>query len=119
MSKDRAKIYYDFLKGYPIEKIKEAFESCISSLKFFPKIAEILEQMNPQPDLSYWPSFEDRPMIEHKEPLNKEEAKAFVSQINSQIDDEERKEVEEREKRFVERKKKLEEQKKQIMEGMN
>jgi hypothetical protein len=114
MSKERAKIYYDFLKSYHIEKIREAFESCISSLKFFPKISEILEQMNPQPDLSYWPSFDDKPMIEHKEPYNpldKEEAKDFISKITNEIDNQENKEKEEREKRFIERKKTLEEQK--------
>lgn len=42
VSKERAKIYFEFLKGYSIEGIKYAIKRAIKELKFFPKISELL-----------------------------------------------------------------------------
>jgi len=43
LSEDRAKIYWDILKNYPDVEIKKAIIRSIRGLKFFPKIAEIIE----------------------------------------------------------------------------
>lgn len=43
LSEDRAKIYWDILKGYSDMKIKKAVIRSIRELKFFPKISEIIE----------------------------------------------------------------------------
>jgi len=44
-SEDRAKIYWEMLKGYDDESIKRAVIKCMRELKFFPKIAEIIEMV--------------------------------------------------------------------------
>jgi len=43
LSEDRAKIYWDILKGYSDLEIKKAVVRSIRELKFFPKIFEIIE----------------------------------------------------------------------------
>jgi len=43
ISEDRAKIYWDMLKGYSDIEIKKAVVGSIRGLKFFPKISEIIE----------------------------------------------------------------------------
>ncbi|MBA7569209.1 hypothetical protein ES695_11590 [Candidatus Atribacteria bacterium 1244-E10-H5-B2] len=45
LSEDRAKIYWDILKGYSDINIKKAVVKSIRGLKFFPKIAEIIEMI--------------------------------------------------------------------------
>jgi len=43
LSEDRAKIYWDILKGYSDINIKKAVIKSMRELKFFPKISEIIE----------------------------------------------------------------------------
>ena len=43
VSEDRAKIYWDMLRGYSDVEIKKAVIGSIRGLKFFPKISEIIE----------------------------------------------------------------------------
>jgi len=43
ISEDRAKIYWDILRGYSDLNIKKAIIRSIRELKFFPKISEIIE----------------------------------------------------------------------------
>ena len=43
ISEDRAKIYWNILKGYSDLEMKKAVIGSIRSLKFFPKISEIIE----------------------------------------------------------------------------
>ena len=43
VNEDRAKIYWDILKGYSDLNIKKAVIRSIRELKFFPKISEIIE----------------------------------------------------------------------------
>lgn len=120
--KERGDLYYEFLGNEDPILLNSVIDEIIRDKQWFPKISEILELIHPKPkevDLSYWPSFNDRPMIEHQEPFNKEEAKAFLGEISNHIKDKERKEVEDRQKGFEERKKMLQEQKKKIMEGLN
>ena len=45
ISEDRAKIYWDILKGYSDLNIKKAVIRSIRELKFFPKISEIIEMI--------------------------------------------------------------------------
>lgn len=45
VSEDRAKIYWDILKGYSDIEIKKAVIRSIRELKFFPKISEIIEMI--------------------------------------------------------------------------
>jgi len=45
VSEDRAKIYWDMLKGYSDLEIKKAVVGSIRELKFFPKISEIIEMI--------------------------------------------------------------------------
>ena len=45
LSEDRAKIYWDILKGYSDMEIKKAVIGSIRELKFFPKISEIIEMI--------------------------------------------------------------------------
>jgi len=45
LSEDRAKIYWDILKGYSDLNIKKAVIRSIRELKFFPKISEIIEMI--------------------------------------------------------------------------
>ena len=45
ISEDRAKIYWDMLKGYSDIEIKKAVVGSIRVLKFFPKISEIIEMI--------------------------------------------------------------------------
>jgi hypothetical protein len=45
VSEDRAKIYWDILKGYSDIEIKKAVIGSIRGLKFFPKISEIIEMI--------------------------------------------------------------------------
>lgn len=45
VSEDRAKIYWDILKGYSDLNIKKAVIRSIRELKFFPKIYEIVEMI--------------------------------------------------------------------------
>ncbi len=45
VSEDRAKIYWDILKGYSDIEIKKAVIGSIRVLKFFPKISEIIEMI--------------------------------------------------------------------------
>jgi len=45
LNEDRAKIYWDILKGYSDIGIKKAVVRSIRELKFFPKISEIIEMI--------------------------------------------------------------------------
>jgi len=45
LNEDRAKIYWDILKGYSDIEIKKAVVRSIRELKFFPKISEIIEMV--------------------------------------------------------------------------
>ena len=45
VSEDRAKIYWDILKGYSDLEIKRAIIGSLRKLKFFPKISEIIEMI--------------------------------------------------------------------------
>jgi hypothetical protein len=114
MGKDRAKIYFDFLKEYPIGKLKDTFRWAIQELKFFPKISELIDHLteDPHSSIDYWPEFKE---IEHKENvIPKAEAKTLVSAIYDELDKKREIKNAERQKHFSERKKILEEQKKQI-----
>jgi hypothetical protein len=42
-------MYHDALDGLPIDKIKRAFTAHIKTSKWFPKISEILERVDPRP----------------------------------------------------------------------
>ena len=44
-SEDRAKIYWDILRGYSDIEIKKAVIGSIRRLRFFPKISEIIEMI--------------------------------------------------------------------------
>ncbi len=45
VSEDRAKIYWDILKGYSDREIKKSVIRSIRELKFFPKVSEIIEMI--------------------------------------------------------------------------
>jgi hypothetical protein len=98
VSKDRAKIYYEDLKGYSAAEISTAFDECRRNLDFFPRVSQILRVLNPppeEPDLAYWPSFKnDRPQIEYQN-LDREEAKRVLSGIRNDLEEKERKQAEE------------------------
>ncbi len=57
-SEDRAKIYWDILKGYSDIEIKKAVIGSIRRLKFFPKISEIIEMIEgnveDEPELAWF-----------------------------------------------------------------
>ena len=119
MGKERAKIYFDFLKGYPIEKLKDTFKWAIQELKFFPKISELIDHLteDPHSSIDYWPEFKE---IKHEEKvIPKSEAKTLVSAIYDELDKKREEKNSESQRRFNERKNKLQEQKKQILEQVN
>lgn len=61
ISKDRAKIYFDFLKPYSMDGIRYAFKRAIKELRFFPKIAELLVFLGYDPHYpNYAPFLEDK-----------------------------------------------------------
>jgi len=57
VSEDRAKIYWDILRGYSDMEMKKAVIGSIRELKFFPKISEIIEMIegssSDEPELAY------------------------------------------------------------------
>jgi hypothetical protein len=46
----RVEIYFRALAAWPIERIKDAVESAVRTLKFFPKPAELIELIEGSPD---------------------------------------------------------------------
>jgi len=110
----QARLYFEYLSYYPIEKVTQAVDRAIKELKWFPKIAELIDLMNPAPaDPSYWTEFT---RIELKErELSPEEAKRWLDQIYARVEQEDQKEAGAREQRFQDRKKILDAQKKIIL----
>lgn len=85
ISKERAKIYFEFLREFEIEKIQKSIRMAIETLKFFPKIAElrdfIIEPINRNEN--YWPEFKE---IEYSESaLSTEKAKELLREIQNRI----------------------------------
>ena len=114
VAKERAKLYFEFLKGYSIKNVREAIEDHIQASRFFPKISEIIQQMTPQVDHSYWPDASDvLKQIEHREPT-RETVSECLTNIFDRIKGTEERESEQREKEFQDCKKILEEQKKML-----
>ena len=110
----QARLYFEYLSYYPIEKVTQAVDRAIKELKWFPKIAELIDLMNPAAaDPSYWPELT---RIELKErELSPEEAKRWLDQIYARVEQEDQKEAGAREQRFQDRKKILDAQKKIIL----
>lgn len=48
MSSERAKIYYEFLKPYSLYQIMQSIQWSIKHLKWFPKIADLHEFIDPE-----------------------------------------------------------------------
>ena len=117
--KERAKLYFEFLRDYPIEKISNAVEEHIKGSNWFPKIAELIGLMTDKPatfDPSYWPDF--KTLDYGPKMLTHEESQDALHQITEHIKAQEKKEAKARQERFEKSKKKLEEQKK-ILGTMN
>ena len=107
----QARLYFEYLSSYPIGKVAQAVERAIRELKWFPKIAELIELMKPDP--SYWPEF---PRLELKErEISREEARECLDLVYEHVERQEQKETEDREQRFKDRKKILEAQKKIVL----
>ncbi len=49
VSKERAKIYFDFLKNYSMQGVRYAINRAIKELKFFPKVSELLQFLGYDP----------------------------------------------------------------------
>lgn len=111
--KERAKLYFEFLRDYPIEKLSQAVEDHIKTSNWFPKIAELIDKMMDKPvtiDLSYWPEFKS--INGNQKMLTHEESAEAIQKINERIEAQEKKEADDRQRRFDENKKKLQDQKK-------
>ena len=50
MSKNKAKIYFEFLKGYSIKNVGFAVKNAIRKFDYFPTVHQLLETMGPYPD---------------------------------------------------------------------
>jgi hypothetical protein len=115
--KERAKLYFEFLREYPIVKISRAVQDHIRTSNWFPKIAELIDLMTEKPptfDPSYWPEF--KPMDYNQKILTHDESEQALRQITEHIEAQEQIEAQARQKRFDQNKKKLQEQKKIIGE---
>ncbi len=110
----QARLYFDYLSYYPIERVAQAVDRAIKELKWFPKVAELIDLMNPPAaDLSYWPEFTQLELKEKE--LSPDEAKRWLDQIYARVDQQDQKEASAREQRFQDRKRILEAQKKIIL----
>jgi hypothetical protein len=50
MTKNKAKIYFEFLKTYSIKNVTFAIKQAIRKFDYFPSVHQILEIMGPFPD---------------------------------------------------------------------
>ena len=98
----QARLYFEVLKDYSIEKVKKAVYLALKKLVWFPSPSEIIQLMEPVVDPTYWPSVKQ---LEHTEnQLTREEAKVWLDRIFDRIEEARRKEAVKREKRFQENK---------------
>lgn len=120
----RFQLYYEYLGNSDPAKLSKAVDEIIRTQKWFPRISEILERMDPPKSkdeeyLTYLDrcnrDFEDQmKRIEYDPP--KEEAKKILQGIYDRIEKASQESVEERQKKFEERKKILEAQKKLVLD---
>ena len=45
---ERIRIYWEYLSAYPIDDVEAAFSHCIANNNWFPKVAELIELMQPK-----------------------------------------------------------------------
>ena len=79
-SKERGKIYWEFLKKYPMKLVSYSVKQCIRELDFFPSIHQLLEFIGPYGEYEY------QHQIENKQPEDgKEKIRQLVSSIGKKI----------------------------------
>jgi hypothetical protein len=67
LSKERGKIYWDFLKKYPIKLVAYAVKQSIRELDFFPSIHQLINFIGPYSDFEYIKQIEDKQPEDGKE----------------------------------------------------
>lgn len=55
VSSERGKLYFEFLQKYSLSQVTNATKRSVEDLKWFPKISELIEIINPSPyrDFTY------------------------------------------------------------------
>jgi uncharacterized membrane-anchored protein YjiN (DUF445 family) len=78
MSSERGKIYFEFLKKYSISEVTYAVKQSIKKLKFFPKVADLIEFINPDERYEF---IGDPKQIELRNEKQDKEALEYIKQM--------------------------------------
>lgn len=81
VSTERAKIYFEFLSKYELNHVVYAIKQAIRELKWFPKIAELIEFINP----CLYPEMGDPERLTYQKKEGDKRALEYISEIAKMI----------------------------------
>jgi len=129
VTEEHGKLYAEYLREFPIEKIEKAVDRAIKELKWFPKVSELREFIFDDYEMDYLDSMrevgsiedsgveiteEERIAIREKE---REVAKRFLDELNEKLEKEKQETEQKRIIKFEERREQLRKQAKLVLGG--
>jgi hypothetical protein len=128
VSEEHGRLYAEYLKEFPIEKIEKAVDRAIKELKWFPKIAELRDFILDDFEYDYLESQSKVKEIQTESGMgfseishNKEQeievARKFLEELHGKWERQEQEEERDRVIRFEERRERLRKQAKMLLGG--